>query len=114
MTYAEKFDYILRYIKRIAGEEYVAFNNSVYLSEKENADRNFCIGFRMKENNCFPELLGDSDTLQKTVDMYFQACSLGVNTETLAVMAGTLANGGVCPTTGEKVQTHQHISQKRS
>ena len=33
----------------------------------------------------------------------FQFCSLEIDTEGLAVMGATLANGGVCPTTQEKV-----------
>ena len=33
-----------------------------------------------------------------------------INTESLAVMGATLANGGVCPTTGEKVQVSTEIS----
>ena len=32
-----------------------------------------------------------------------QFCSMEVDTEGLAVMGATLANGGICPTTGEKV-----------
>ena len=32
-----------------------------------------------------------------------QFCSMEVDTEGLAVMGATLANGGICPTTGDKV-----------
>ncbi len=32
-----------------------------------------------------------------------QTCSLEVNCESIAAMGATLANGGECPTTGEKV-----------
>ena len=104
MNYGEKFNYILGYLKRIAGEEFVCFNKDVYRSEKETADQNFSLGFFMNENNCFPE--ANSPYLLKYVDLYFRLCSLDVTTETLAVMASTLANGGICPTTGEKVSKY--------
>ena len=103
MKHAEKFDYVMSYIKRIAGGEFVGFNNAVYLSERETADRNFAMGYYMKENKCFPNN-HERQVLQKSMEMYFQTCSMEVSTETLAVMGATLANGGICPTTGEKVQ----------
>ena len=96
---AEKYDFLFHSLHRIAGYEFLGFNNSVFLSERETADRNFAMGYFMKENKSFPA----STDLQETLDLYFQSCSLEVNTETLAVMGATLANGGTCPTTGEKV-----------
>lgn len=96
---AEKYDFMLRSMQKLAGNEFIGFNNAVFLSERETADRNFAMGYYMKENNCFPENLDLHDCL----DLYFQSCSLEVNSEALAVMGATLANGGICPTTGEKV-----------
>jgi len=96
---ADKYDFLLQYIQRIAGDESIGFNNSVFLSERASADRNFSMGYFMKENQCFPPEVNLKDVL----DLYFQSCSLEVNTETVAVMGATLANGGICPTTGLKV-----------
>ena len=55
MTSAEKFDEINNQIKRMAGDEYVSFNNSVFLAEREVSDRNYALSYYMKENNCFPK-----------------------------------------------------------
>lgn len=99
MRLAEKFDYMQNYLRRIAGGENIGFNNAVFLSERETADRNFAMAYFMKEHKCFPS----NFNLQQTMDLYFQFCSLEVNTESLAVMGATLANGGLCPTTGDKV-----------
>jgi len=96
---AERYDFLLQSMQKLAGNEFIGFNNAVFLSERATADRNFAMGYYMKENNCFPENLD----LHNCLDLYFQSCSLEVNTEALAVMGATLANGGICPTTGEKV-----------
>merc|ERR1719270_3358861 len=96
---ADKYDFLFNNLNRIGGYEFLGFNNSVFLSERATADRNFSMGYYMKEQNCFPA----NTDLHETLDLYFQSCSLEVNAETLAVMGATLANGGICPTTGEKV-----------
>ena len=33
----------------------MGFNNSVFLAEKEVADRNYALAYYMKENKCFPK-----------------------------------------------------------
>ena len=45
-----------------------SFNNSVFLSEKDTADRNFALAYYMKENKCFPK----GFALQECLDFYFQ------------------------------------------
>ncbi|XP_012167574.2 glutaminase liver isoform, mitochondrial isoform X5 [Bombus affinis] len=99
MTLAEKFDFTMNYFKRLAGEENLGFNNAVFLSEREAADRNYALGFYMREHNCYP----DKSNLKEILDFYFQCCSMEANCDTMSVMAATLANGGICPITEEKV-----------
>ncbi|KAK8764010.1 hypothetical protein V5799_033382 [Amblyomma americanum] len=99
MRTSEKFDWMLQYYRAVSGGEYLGFNNAIFLSEREAADRNYAIGFYMKENKCFPERVN----LKETMDFYFQLCSLEVNCQSVSVMASTLANGGICPVTGHQI-----------
>ncbi|XP_052765003.1 glutaminase liver isoform, mitochondrial-like isoform X2 [Mya arenaria] len=99
LNLADRFDYVTSILKRLTGGEYLAFNNSVFLSERETADRNFALAYYMREKKCFPE----GCNLMETLDFYFQMCSLEVTCESGAVIAATLANGGICPITGDKV-----------
>ncbi|KAL9876476.1 glutaminase liver isoform, mitochondrial isoform X3 [Glossina fuscipes] len=99
MTAAEKFDYTMSWFKRLSGGENIGFNNAVFLSEREAADRNYALGFYMRENKCYPK----QTNLKEVMDFYFQCCSMETNCESVSVIAATLANGGICPTTEEKV-----------
>ncbi len=65
---SEKFDLLTDYLKRVAGGEFLSFNNSVFLSERETADRNFALAYYMRENGCFPA----GFRLQECLDFYFQ------------------------------------------
>ncbi|CAK5081348.1 unnamed protein product [Meloidogyne enterolobii] len=96
---ADRFEHMINEYRKISGGEYVGFNNAVFLSETNTADRNYALAYFMKENGCFPPGTGN---LKEALDFYFQLCSLEVTCEGMAVMASTLANGGVCPLTGER------------
>jgi len=99
MKTSEKFDWVCDFYKSMAGGEHVGFNNATFLSEREAADRNYAIGFYMKENKCFPPDIN----LRAVMDFYFQLCSLEVNCLTVSMMAATLANGGICPLTEKRI-----------
>ncbi|XP_069107209.1 glutaminase kidney isoform, mitochondrial-like isoform X1 [Argopecten irradians] len=105
MNSADKFDHTINMFKKMAGGELMTFNNGVYLSEKETADRNFALGYYMREKRCFPE----GTNLREVLNFYFQLCSVEINCDSGAVLAATLANGGVCPTTGDSLLTAQSV-----
>ncbi|MBK8260725.1 MAG: glutaminase A [Nannocystis sp.] len=96
---ADRFDHIMAQWQALTGGERAKFNNAVYLSEKTTADRNFALAYFMRENKAFPP----GTDLEETLEFYFQCCSIEVNAAQMATVAATLANGGICPTSGERV-----------
>ena len=52
----------------ISGDGYMGFNNAVFLSERETADRNYSMAYYLKENKCFPP----KTNLANIMDLYFQ------------------------------------------
>ncbi|WKY01090.1 hypothetical protein Q1695_015244 [Nippostrongylus brasiliensis] len=96
---SDRFDFAIHQMRRFCGTGYVGFNNAVFLSERETADRNYALSYYMREHKVFPP----DAHLQDTLDLYFQLCSIETNCDTLAVMAATMANGGVNPMNGERV-----------
>ena len=82
----------------------IGFNNSIYLSEKNTADRNFALAHFMHETNENKKIGFPINTnLHETLDLYFQSCSIEINTEILSIVAATLANGGINPFTGKVI-----------
>ena len=78
-------------------------NNKIYNSEKSNNNRNLAIAYLLKDYNNF---YGD---VEKTVDVYTKQCSVMVTSEDVALMAATLANGGINPKSKLRI-----ISKKNS
>lgn len=99
MDISDKFDYVLSKWASLSGGKKPGFNNAVYLSEKQTADRNFALGYFMRENNGFPEGID----LIETLEFYFQCCSIELTCDDMAMVAATLANSGTCPTTRENI-----------
>lgn len=96
---ADRFDYVLNTWGRLTGGQRVGFNNPVYLSERRTADRNFALGYFMREKQAFPP---GTDLIQ-TLEFYFQCCSIETSAEALAVAAASLASAGICPITGDRI-----------
>jgi len=62
----------------------------------------------MMNSGAFPK----GTDLEEILEFYFQLCSLEIKTKDMAVVAATLANGGVCPLNGKrffKEETVNHV-----
>lgn len=87
---------ILELFQKYTGRSH-HIDTSVFLSEKNTAHRNRAIAHLLRHFEVI-----DSD-IDGALDLYFQQCSLLVNTRDLAMMAATLANHGVQPITKQAV-----------
>jgi glutaminase len=96
---SDRFEHIVDLWQAMAGGERPGFDNATYLSERRTADRNNALTYFMKEHGAFPE---NSDAFD-ALDLYLQSCSLEVTTALVAKVAATLAAGGICPLTDERV-----------
>lgn len=99
LALASRFSHLINTLKKLCGAEHIGFNNAIYHSERETADRNFALGYFMREKHAFPR----NTDLMSTLDLYFQSCSIEVNTHNLSILAATLANNGVCPISNQQV-----------
>ena len=95
-TLEEKWASIRERLSLFAGRE-LTMNEEVYASESATNMRNQGIAHLLKS---YERLYFDPD---EATDIYTRQCSLDVTAHDLAVMAATLANGGVNPTTGDTV-----------
>ncbi len=95
-TAEEKWERIRVGLSRFAGRE-LTMSEEVYESESSTNLRNQGIAHLLES---YGRLYFDPD---QATDVYTRQCSLEVTVHDLAVMAATLANGGVNPQTGEVV-----------
>ena len=92
---------------RFAGRD-LDIDEAVFASERLTGDRNRAIAYLLHN---YGIIKGDVDAV---LDVYFRQCSVLVTARDLALMAATLANGGVNPVTGERVISPYAVSRTLS
>ncbi|KAJ6780171.1 hypothetical protein PWT90_04399 [Aphanocladium album] len=103
-TAEERTERILKCLSKLAGRQ-LHVDEAVYEAELKSADRNMAIGYMLKAAGIFS---GDP---QDVVRGYIRQCAINVTVRDLAIMAATLSNAGVHPTTGERVIPQASVRQ---
>ncbi len=93
---------ILEMLRRYTGRSHEV-DVPVFLSEKATGNRNRAMAYLMLNFG----MVGNR--VEETLDLYFQQCSILVTARDLAMMAATLANGGVNPVTGERALDERYV-----
>jgi glutaminase len=101
---AARLERVLECYGRFAGRA-LAVDTDVYESERETGHRNRAIGHMLRG---FGVLENDPEI---ALDLYFRQCSVTVECRDLALMAATLANGGVHPVSGERALDRAHVDR---
>lgn len=83
-------------------------DEKIFDSEKKTAHRNRSIAHLLRHFNVI-----ESD-IDQTLDIYFKQCSIMVNTVDLAMMAATLANGGIQPITKKVALQKEYVGDMLS
>ena len=100
---AARLQRVLGTIAAFAGRA-LGIDEAVFASERSTGHRNRAIGHMLRNYGILTE---DPDA---ALDLYFQQCSVVVDCRDLALMAATLANGGVHPVSGQRAMAAEHIS----
>ncbi len=78
-------------------------DHAVYVSERATGHRNRAIGYLELNFGMVDEPVNEH------LDLYFEQCSILVSARDLAVMAATLANNGINPTSGKRALDERYV-----
>jgi glutaminase len=98
----ERIDRIREMISGYIGHS-VEFDVAALGSRKNLDNMNRAIAYLMLSEGCI------EGNVEETVELFAHQCSLLVNCQDMAMMAATLANGGVHPVTGRKMVSAQYV-----
>lgn len=96
MAAEERFEQVRRGLSAFAGRE-LEVDDAVYSSEMETSDRNMALAHMVRSYGVIEQ------DPRAVVEGYIRQCSVKVSVRDLAVMAMTLASGGINPLTDEEV-----------
>ncbi|XP_076589711.1 glutaminase liver isoform, mitochondrial [Chaetodon auriga] len=95
----EKYDSVLNVIRRLCNKEHGSLSCSSFQSSRKVGVRLHSLSFYLQEKKCFPE----KTDISAALDLLLQCASTEITCESGAVMAASLANGGLCPLSGDQV-----------
>ena len=98
-TYEERFDRLLAFTRKLAGNPEIDVDEAVYLSEKRTGNKNRALAYLLKSSGIIDE---------EILDIYFRACSIRVTCKDLANIGFVLANHGRGKKTGEVLFSGRH------
>ncbi len=98
----DRWNQIISTYNLFAGRE-LAVNNEVYQSESDTNAHNRGISWLLKNSG---NMYTDPD---QACDVYTRQCSVAITCRDLAIMGGTIANGGINPVTKKQVVSKENI-----
>ena len=109
----QRLSKVIDFWKRLSGgpDAPIGYDDETYKSESATADRNWSLGFLMREEHAFPPCFSydGKGSLRDTLELYFQICSMQSTCTAMSSMAACLANGGLQPLTGERVAAAESV-----
>jgi len=93
----DKIEKILSFIRRLADNENISVDNSVFLSEKVTGDRNRSMLYFLKSIGNIEE------NVEEILDLYFMQCAIKATCKDLARIALVLSHGGFDPIRKEQI-----------
>jgi glutaminase len=93
----EKINRILSFIRKLANNDDINIDQSVYKSEKETGNRNRSIAYFLRD-------IGNLENeAEEVLEVYFSQCSISITCVDLANIASVIAFDGKSPITGEQI-----------
>ncbi|WP_010268964.1 glutaminase A [Paenibacillus senegalensis] len=105
---AEKSARILAFIRELAGDTSLTWNEEVRRSEAQTANRNRSMAYFLKDNRIL------DDEVENTLEVYFRHCAIEVHCSHVARMALILANDGVDPQIGRSIIPRRYVQIAKS
>jgi glutaminase len=93
----EKLERMLKFFRKLSGNENLDINYDVYMCEKQTGDRNRAMAYLLKSEGILEE------NVEEVLDLYFKQCSIEVTVKDLARIGLNLASHGVDIRNGERL-----------
>ena len=105
-----RLEHVRKFWARMTGGHMPRYNAWMAKEENRTGDTNRSLAYMMKSKMIFPKGEDAVDhEIRDALELYFSTCSLEMNCRELAIATSTLANGGVCPLTQERVLSRHTV-----